>query len=230
MKQSWAIAKGTATETVIAVRLVCDNGLVIPEVSFEEIYAKYYKEVLNFLKFKMGNGHYEIAEEICDDTFMKAKKHLATYDKEMSKINTWLKGIAYHQMVDHYRKATKVVEVEVENEYGVSSTKKVRKNINTNISDYVDADGDEYFQINAESNTSASVESKEVLSDVAKAFRTLKPKFRKIAIAHFLRQKSYEEVAEICQMPLNSVKVNILRLRATLQSELQKYREDYALD
>jgi len=50
---------------------------------------------------------------------------------------------------------------------------------------------------------------------------TLKPKYQRIAELYFLQDKPYNEVAELLEIPLGTVKGMINRVRTMLQAELK---------
>ena len=56
---------------------------------------------------------------------------------------------------------------------------------------------------------------------IVKAFENLKPNYRKIAELYFIEDKQYNEIADICNIPLGTVKGMISRCREMLQSELK---------
>ncbi|MHB0754096.1 RNA polymerase sigma factor [Polaribacter sp. M15] len=61
-----------------------------------------YKNMVFGLAFKMTKNKEE-AEEICQDTFIKAYKNLSKF-KGDSKFSTWLYRIAYHTCLDNIKK------------------------------------------------------------------------------------------------------------------------------
>lgn len=213
MKQSWGIAKGTVK--------------VEKEMTFEQIYNKYYSEVLQFINYKMNYKHKEVAEEICNDTFLKG---VPTFDKSHgSKITTWLKGIAYRLILDSYKKDTSVTIDEVADEYGYSVEVKQRINKTNHIGDYVNEDGDEWLEFDSQSDTSAELENSELLNSVNKGFSNLKPKYQQIANLRFVEQYSYNEIAQLLNISENTVKQQILRAKEMLKAELKSVGASYSL-
>ena len=92
------------------------------------------------------------------------------------------------------------------------------------IADFADNNDEEktYFNFVAPENYKADAEvlTSELHGKIAKAFRTLKPKYRKIAVLYFLRDLPYVEIAEIVNIPMGTVKGMISRARTKLQAEL----------
>lgn len=80
-------------------------------ITDEEIYKEYYKMVFAFLLSMCKDYH--LAEDLAQDTFLRAYAHINTYD-ENRKMSTWLCEIAKNLYIDHTRKsANKEVPVEI---------------------------------------------------------------------------------------------------------------------
>jgi len=166
---------------------------------FNQIYAKHFNEIQNYIKFKVNCV--EDAEEICIDAFEKVCRYMDSFDESKSKLTTWLRNVANTCISDHYRVDHSDREI--------------------CTSDFADEEsGLERFQFVADERADNLAESHDFQKKVAKAFRQLKPKYRKIATLYFLREKEYKEIAEICEIPMGSVKGMISRCRAMLQTEL----------
>jgi RNA polymerase sigma factor (sigma-70 family) len=171
-----------------------------PFISIEVLYKQYYKPILNFIMQKMHNV--EIAEELANDTFIKAMDKMYQFNPEKSNISTWLHNISKNLIIDYYRKD--------------DSDKYI------NVSSFVDESGNEMIQIKDTCNNSdENLENKELLEAVHKAMSSLKPKYQKIAQMFFIEDQPYPEIAEALQMPVGSVKGTIFRIKAMLRGELQ---------
>jgi RNA polymerase sigma-70 factor (ECF subfamily) len=144
----------------------------------------------------------ENAEELTNDTFIKASEKMYQFNPEKSNISTWLHNIAKNLVIDFYRKdeSDKVI----------------------NVSNFVDESGNEFMQIEDMNNKSdESLENKELLQAVQKAMSQLKPKYQKIAQMFFIEDQPYPEIAEALQMPIGSVKGMVFRIKSMLRGELQ---------
>lgn len=188
MRKSWNLAK---------------NGMEVNDIT--ALYNKHYKGVYNHIFFKVGcKAH--IAEELTNDVFIKAQRHIESdnYDVYKAKINTWLYFIAGNIVIDHFRTA--------------------HADKFTSVDNFVDAEsGKELFQIVDNSNID-NVVNTELSTSISNAIDSLKPKNREIAKLFFIEEKQYSEIAEILNMPLGSVKGTINRIRAMLQEQLQSVR------
>lgn len=177
---------------------------------FTDYYNRYYSEILYHVTIKMNSDIEAI--DIAGDVFLKVYKYLETFDGSKAQFNTWLYKVTNNQIIDFYRSKVN----------SCNSRK-------TNISDFVDSEGEETFQIIADNEANEDIESKELMNNIVKAFSTLKPKYQKVARLLFLEQKKYDEIAEICDIPMGNVKVMINRCRKMLQAQLQSQKVEYSL-
>ena len=203
-KKAWQLFKNQDVKTDqmfgICLKEAWRLAKINPLISIEVLYKQYYKPVLNFIMQKMHNV--ENAEELTNDTFIKAMEKMYQFNSEKSNISTWLHNIAKNLVIDFYRKdeSDKVI----------------------NVSNFVDESGNEFMQIEDMNNKSdESLENKELLQAVQKAMSQLKPKYQKIAQMFFIEDQPYPEIAIALQMPVGSVKGTIFRIKAMLRGELQ---------
>jgi RNA polymerase sigma-70 factor (ECF subfamily) len=177
-------------------------------MSFNEIYNKFHDEVLYYITFKVKK--LEVAEEITNNVFLKVNKHLLNFDESKSQFGTWIRNIANNCIIDYFR---------------------VDKSIYyTNVGEFVDVEtGKEVFQFVADNESDKKIECKELKNKVQLAFDNLKPKYQKIAQLYFMEEMQYNEIAEICDIPMGSVKGMISRCREMLQNQLQSTKVEYSL-
>ncbi|MFA5300836.1 MAG: RNA polymerase sigma factor [Lutibacter sp.] len=173
-----------------------------PMLNFESVYNEYNKRIQNFINTKVKNS--DAAQELCADVFIKVNDNLVYYMGEIAGLSTWIYSIAKNTIIDYYR-------VDKSSHY-------------TNVSNFADAEtGKETFQFVA----SESYETESVLDcadkseKISKAFENLKPNYKKIALLYFIEDKQYNEIAEVCNIPLGTVKGMISRCREMLQNELK---------
>lgn len=165
---------------------------------FNDVYVEYHSRILKFINYRI-NLDLATAEELTNDVFMKVNEHLAIFDCDKSKLNTWIHSIAKNIIIDHYRKM---------------------KN-NTDSINKVNADGVLKVQIYSNDIASDLVEGKELQSAINTAMNKLKNKQKQIAELYFFHNMKYVEIAELLDIPLNSVKVTLLRAKEELQYSLK---------
>ena len=175
-------------------------------LNFDLIYKQYKGEVLQRLKMKIRNS--EDCEDLCIDIFMKINEYLKVFNCEKGQFNTWLFTFVNNKIIDYYRGEGKKAEQRV------------------NVSDFVDEEGSECFTFVGSENTSDDIENRELRIKIDEVMSNLKPKYKKIAELFYIQQLQYTEIAEILQVPMNTVKVTILRAKQMLQNALQN---EYAM-
>jgi RNA polymerase sigma-70 factor, ECF subfamily len=178
-------------------------------LNFDVIYNKYHQTVLNYLQYKGINS--DIACEICNDVFLKVHKSINEYDSKQSEFKTWLFNIAKNAMIDHFR-----------------SSENKRKLQTENVSDFVDSEGRELYSFKSDMSTDYNVESIELWNKLKNVISTMNSTQQKVAELFLIGGLSYEEVAKICDIPLNSVKGNMTRVREICQKNFQSEHYQYA--
>ncbi len=188
--------------------------IVNEKSTFEEIYAEFHNPLMNWISFKIKNK--STAEELANDVLIKVFKHLPIYNPEISKFQTWIMNICNNVIIDHYRT--------------VNETKKA--NLNKSISMIDDSmDYENYpkaFQVPDKKCVIADSlhDTKIIGNNTMKAINMLKGKQKDIAIEYFINELKYDEISTELNLPLSTVKVNIMRIREKLQSKL---KEEYQL-
>ena len=175
--------------------------------TFSDLYKKFYNSELNYVRYRFTNLESGCIEEVINDSFLKIHKHLNEFDSEKSSISTWIRNITIRTAIDYYRK-NKVVKF-------------------ATLSGFEDEENTEIQYFVSEDSADKGINGKELKKAILRAFNTLNPKYKRIAELFFLEQKEYKEIAEICEVPLNSVKVQILRTREKLQEVLINQKAIY---
>lgn len=146
-------------------------------------------------------GHREDALDLTQEIFLKVFQALPRFNPEY-KFSTWLFRIAGNAAIDHLRKKRpRMVPLEVPDPDGlgrVSST------------EYSSSDLDPFGMLR---NVERGRAIARAIADLPVEFREL------IALRHFAGL-SYEEIAEVKEMPLGTVKNKLFRARAVLKDRL----------
>ena len=173
-------------------------------LAFEELILKHEKIVYN-LALRMMN-HSEDAMDISQEVFLKAYRSLSNFD-ERSAFSTWLYRITHNTCIDEIRKRkgkqTYSLEEDLESEDG---------SMQRQVAD----DGD---------TPEESLMRKEQKSEILRALDTLSEEHKAAIILRDVKGMSYEEIAEILDLSLGTVKSRINRARNQLKTEILKIRE-----
>lgn len=125
---------------------------------------------------RMGNSP-EVSEDLVQETFMRVLSYKSTYNGSAS-FRTWLFGIARNTSVDHYRK-------------------------------YKNAMGHEEFDealIDGETTLSDEMEDEQRHSMFNKALLNIPQELREILVLSRFQQLRYEEIAQMFNCNLNTLK------------------------
>jgi RNA polymerase sigma-70 factor (ECF subfamily) len=173
---------------------------------FAYIYAETHSQVQNHVRRVVRHEH--DSEDVAMDVFIKIQKLIknpvTTFDENKSSLSTWVHTVTNSVILDFFR-------TNHQDHYKA-------------VSDFIQNDAtvpdSSPFQFVSPAKADSEILNAELHSRIAKAFRTLKPKYRKIAILFFLRDLPYVEIAEIVDVPMGTVKGMLSRARQKLQTEL----------
>jgi RNA polymerase sigma-70 factor (ECF subfamily) len=143
---------------------------------------------------RLTRADHEDVEELLQTIFIKAYRSLNGFDIRL-KLSSWLYRIAHNVCVDYLRKNSKKTHMSLDAE-------------------------DEYSQaliesIASEDNVSLYLVTEEQKKSVHSIIQQLPEKYRTVIILFFAERKSYDEISDILQIPVNSV--------GTLMSRAKKH-------
>ncbi|MBI3495099.1 RNA polymerase sigma factor [Candidatus Berkelbacteria bacterium] len=156
-----------------------------------EMMVKAYEQPIYSYIYRLA-GRREDAEDLTQETFVKLYRNLSRYDPS-KKFSTWLYTIATHTVYDAWR------------------AKKHHKEL------LILDDPDRRIET-IDPRSSYEVIRRRV--DIQKALTQLPPPYRNILLLYYYRGFRYAEIAEILQMPLNTVKTDLRRAKLALQQLL----------
>lgn len=168
------------------------------EAAFREIVVRYQRPVYGLIvRMVRDPGR---AEELAQDTFVKAFRALHTYDVQR-KFSAWLLTIAHHAAIDELRK-------------GVLKVQSL---------DEVTEDGPQIREIaDTAGATPAALAERSALAEALQtAIARLRPEYRDVVVLRFEQELDYDEIADITGMPLGTVKSSLHRARKELAGHLE---------
>ena len=152
----------------------------------------------------------ELAEDLTQEVFVRTFNNLQRYDRSY-KFSSWLFKIAYNLTVDHLRrKELKTISI-----HGAP--------------DAVTSDQQEATSVTLESEGEAPderVESLELAGQLEQAIGRLREEYRTAILLRHVEGRAYEEIAEIMDIPLGTVKTYIFRARRQLREDLSDLGEE----
>lgn len=168
--------------------------------AFDEIISKYQDKLYNLCRHMLGNAH--DAEDAAQDVFLKAYQNLNKF-KPDSSLYTWLYRIAINTCIDYRRKPF------------FESLFKTSK------------EGDVFAvdQLSDSPSPERLYESKLISNAIQLALGRLSEKLRTVIVLKEIEGLSYEEMAEVLDVSIGTVKSRISRAREELKKLLKKFRE-----
>ena len=164
---------------------------------FETLVRRYQTRILSHVARMVGSR--EDALDLSQEIFLKVFGALDRFNPEF-RFSTWLFRIAGNAAIDHLRKRKpRTVPLETTDSDGHVSSP-----------EYKSSDLDPFGRLR---NTERGDAITRAIADLPAEFREL------IALRHFTGL-SYEEIAEVKNMPLGTVKNKLFRARAVLKERL----------
>lgn len=173
--------------------------------AFEKLIIKYEKRVYNIAYQMFGNEH--DAMDVAQDVFIKVYQSLHKFNNK-SAFSTWLHRITVNTCIDAHRKRKKDKQVESidetrENDDGVLTKQYVDKGL----------------------TPEEAAIKKENIMMVREAIDSLKEDHKAIIILRDIKGYSYDEIADILEVSIGTVKSRIARARSQLKNSILEKRE-----
>ena len=170
------------------------------EYSYIELVNRYQDRLINFT-FRFC-GDREDAEDVVQDTLMKLYTHKHYY-RNIAKFSTWIYTIASNLAKTELRK---------------------RKRRPQNLISQMGLEG-QNWDVPDKDRTNEEIEVQFNETQIQRAMMTLPLHFRTAVILRDIQELSYEEISNILNVPLGTVKSRINRARLQLQEELRHVNE-----
>ncbi|WP_160725702.1 RNA polymerase sigma factor SigW [Bacillus sp. USDA818B3_A] len=167
--------------------------------AFGEIVETYKNSVYQLCYRMLGNRHE--AEDIAQEAFLRAYVNIKSFNQDL-KFSTWLFRIATNLCIDRLRKKKPDYYLDAE----VSGTEGLTM----------------YSQISSDTPLPENeVESLELQETVQKEILKLPEKYRSAIVLKYMEDMSLNEISEILDLPLGTVKTRIHRGREALRQQLR---------
>lgn len=179
--------------------LLSDNELVtysLRESHYYSILIERYEERLTRYIHRLGLVTKEDIEDILQETFINAYKHLNSFNTSLS-FSSWIYRIAHNQTISFFRK----------------------RNVRPEGHLY-DGDDEKILSIPDISDTLSEVTKKESVHIIHSALMRIESKYRDVIMLHDLEGMSYGEISDILQIPLGTVATHLSRGREALKKDL----------
>ena len=167
------------------------------ERAYVELVNRYKDKLLNFVFQFLGD--LEQAEDVVQDTMIRLyeKKH---YYKEIAKFSTWIYTIARNLANTELRK---------------------RKRRKTTYLSQMSKEERQYEIPAVQDDVDQSLHNEFINDRIQSAINNLPEHFKLVIILRDIQELSYDDISNIVEVPLGTIKSRINRARIQLQAELQ---------
>jgi RNA polymerase sigma-70 factor, ECF subfamily len=166
----------------------------------EELVLRYQDKIYNLCRHMLQDP--SNAEDAAQDTFIKACRNLQKF-RPTASFYTWLYRIAVNTCLDYRKKP-----------FCESLFKSTAK-------------GDTYLveKMSDKPSPESLYESKQTGLALQKSLKLLSPKLRAVIILKEIEGLSYEEIAEVLDTSIGTIKSRISRAREEVRNLMQEFRE-----
>jgi len=167
--------------------------------AFADIVEIYSNSIYQLGYRMLGNRHE--AEDIAQEAFIRAYVNIKSFNQDL-KFSTWLFRIATNLCIDRIRKKKPDYYLDAE----VSGTDGLTM----------------YSQLSSDTPLpETELESLELQESVQKEILKLPEKYRSVIVLKYIEELSLNEISEILDLPLGTVKTRIHRGREALRQQLR---------
>ena len=149
--------------------------------SFEQIYERYYSDVLRYLSKHMGN--YQEAEDLTSEVFLYCYQNYDRYDPARSAVSTWLFLVAKSRLKTFYRD----------------------KKEHLDLSDF------EEWLLSAEPDMGRAVYLEQLRAVLAQKLQLLPEKQQQVIVLRYFQNREFEEIAGMLGTTAGNVRVMLSR-------------------
>ena len=189
-----------ATQTVLLenIKKLTDVELIAKAIrgredGFEELVRRYQRPITAYV-YRMLND-YESSLDVTQEVFIKVYNSLEKYSSDY-KFSTWLYRIAHNAAIDHMRRnSANLQSLETENDEGA-------------------------YQMQIESpllTPEQERERSEWRSEIEAVVKCLPSVYRELILLRHAQDLSYDEIAEVTNLPLGTVKNRLFRAREMMR-------------
>lgn len=172
------------------------------EPAFRELLTRYERPVFSLI-YRMVRDR-TLAEDLSQEGFIRAFNAIGTY-KTSYKFSNWILKIANNHTIDHLRKR-RLETVSIDGSPHARTADEVTQ------SQVVVASTDE--------TPAEYVEHRELGSQIEQAIAGLREEYRTVIVLRHVEGYAYDEIADIMDLPLGTVKTYLHRARGELRKSL----------
>ena len=168
-----------------------DEQVVKEVVKDKEVYTelvkRYESKLLRYVRYLVGERE---ADEIVQESFIKAYINLQGFDENKGKFSSWIYRIAHNEAMNKVKK---------------------KKPLSLDLNDWLKE------ILPGKVNIEKEYEKKEEKEMVRQCLKSLDFGYRSVLSLFYLEEKNYEEISEILKMPMGTVGIRLKRGKEKLK-------------
>jgi RNA polymerase sigma-70 factor (ECF subfamily) len=168
------------------------------QTAYSDLLGRFQRPVFSLVRRMVGDPG--LAEDLAQEVFLKAFRALASFDQSR-KFSSWLFKIAHNAAIDYLRK----------------------KQLDTVALETSDSDEPDLVAILPDSSSESpetGTHRRDMAEALEQALESLRPAYREVVVLRFQEGLTYEEIAEITDLPLGTVKTHLHRARHAMALHL----------
>ena len=158
--------------------------------AYEQLVERYHRGLINYLYNLLGDG--DAAEDVAQEAFIAAYQKLDLYNPDYA-FSTWLYAIAQNLAFKQLKVAKRTTSLEPIEEL------------------LTDEDS---------VSTADKLDGEQTKESVRVAIQKLPPHFQQVIALYYWDNRSYEEIADIMQHPIGTIRTWLHRAKELLRKEL----------
>jgi len=171
------------------------------EQAFNILVSRFKDRLHNFL-YRYTHDHQD-CEDLVQETFLRVYRSRHSYER-IAKFSTWMYTIALNLAKSLYKKKKRMTTVTIHKDESDPDDRPMKLEDSNILQD-------------------DSLHEKMCMDHLEKALNQLSDDFKEVVVLRDIQQLAYDEIAEITDLPMGTVKSRINRGRAQLQDTLEKY-------
>lgn len=175
-------------------------------LAFRELVDLYQNKIYHLAYRMLGNIHE--AEDVVQETFLRVYNNLGRFDPSQ-KFSTWIYRIGTNLCIDHLRKRKR----------------KSSLSLDANLYDSDHVDGHNLMPTDEAEQPENRLILSETKRQVREAVDNLPEQYKSIVILRYLHDMSLQEVSEVLDMPVTTIKTRLHRAREYLRKQMAPDQE-----
>jgi len=171
------------------------------ETAYSDLLGRFQRPVFSLVRRMVGDPG--LAEDLAQEVFLKAFRALGSFDQSR-KFSSWLFKIAHNTAIDYLRK-------------------KQLDTVALETSDPSDPDLVAIIPDSSSESPETSAHRRDMAEALEQALGSLRPAYREVVVLRFQEGLAYEEIAEITDLPLGTVKTHLHRARHAMARHLSDH-------